>query len=120
MKGYPTPKELAWIKDLSTYRNPETKRKVTWLYRYLLWSYRYNHTDPTSVEHRVCYAMIVKYHRKLYGLPYAYGEEALVKKHEAIFQEHKRERQGKRDQDQHQRGDQREVPPARRRQRQSR
>jgi hypothetical protein len=114
MIGYPTPKELDFLKkladekthkgDLEKSRENYDRVKPLWnagvrlqnAYRYLLWSYRYAHVDGKSIEHQVCYGFVVKYHRRLYNLEYSPGEKQLVERAEKLYAEHKRERTGNR------------------------
>jgi hypothetical protein len=95
MIGYPTPKELDFLRDLPK-NHAYDHVKLKNAYRYLLWSYRYAHVDGKSIEHQVCYGFVVKYHRRLYNLEYSPGEKQLVERAEKLYAEHKRERTGNR------------------------
>jgi len=77
---YPPLPELDWLKDLSQgilnneiwigedyqYRDGE---RLWNLYKYILWSRRYNLSERNSKERLVAYGFVVKYHGLVYDEP---------------------------------------------------
>lgn len=54
---------------VSDYIEDVDAKKLMILYKYLLWSFRYQRSDPQSDEHKVALGLLTKYHRKLYDIP---------------------------------------------------
>jgi len=59
-------------------------QRVMWAYKYLLWSLRYQQSDPHSDEHKVAVGLLTKYHRKLYAIPPTSFERKMIAEAETL------------------------------------
>lgn len=76
---FPKVPELDFLKEIAEdITNPFDGERILNIYRYLVWSRRYQLVHAMSPEHRVAYGFLLKYHRLMMNMDIPPHEQALI------------------------------------------